>query len=79
MSRESEYHYGGQDENEYMVSHMDYHASNIEDMGDYYDDYTDNDPHDMMDHHRDFRYNYFDYDSVSLDDLVEPYLSLIHI
>ena len=62
MSRESEYHYGGQDEDEYMMSHMDYDASNFEDMGDYYD-YTDNDPHDMMDHHQDFRYNYSDSDS----------------
>ena len=43
MSRESECHYGGQDDVEYTMSHMDYDASNFEDMGDYYD-YTDNDP-----------------------------------
>ena len=54
MSRESEYHYGGQDEDEYMMSHMDYDASYFEDMGDYYTDYE---PHDMMDHHQDFRYH----------------------
>ena len=63
MSRESECHYGGQDDVEYMMSHNNYDASNFEDMGDYYDYYTDNDPHDMMDHHQDFRYNYSDYDS----------------
>ena len=63
MSRESECHYGGQDDVEYMMRHNNYDASNFEDMGDYYDDYTDNDPHDMMDHHQDFRYNYSDYDS----------------
>ena len=63
MSRESECHYGGQDENDYTMSHNNYDASNFEDMGDYYDDYTDNDPHDMMDHHQNFRYNYSDYDS----------------
>ena len=60
MSREGECHYGGQDDNAYMMSHNNYDASNFEDMGYYY---TDNDPHDMMDHHQDFRYNYSDYDS----------------
>ena len=45
------------------MSHMDYDASNFEDMGDYYDYYTDNEPHDMLEHHQDFRYNYSDYDS----------------
>ena len=43
MSRESECHYGGQDDVEYMMRHNNYDASNFEDMGDYYD-YADNDP-----------------------------------
>ena len=64
MSRESESNYGGEDHYEYMMSHMDYDASNFEDMVDYY--YTDNDPHDMMDHHQDFRY---DSDYSSVDDM----------
>ena len=42
-----------------MMSHMDYDASCFEDMGDFYDDY---DPHDMMEHHQDFRYHYSDSD-----------------
>ena len=62
MSRESECNYGAYEE-DYMMSHMYYDATNFEDMGDYYDYYTDNDHHDMMDHHQDFRYNYSDYDS----------------
>ena len=60
MSRESESNYGGQDDDEYTMSHIDYDASSIADVGECY---TDNDPHDMMDHHQDFRYNYSDYDS----------------
>ena len=74
MSRESECNYGGQDDNEYMMSHLDYDASCFEDMGDDY--YTDNDPHDMMDHHQDFCYNDSDYSSVKdmerYHDIEEP-------
>ena len=43
------------------MSHMDYDASYIEDMGDYYTNY---DPHEMMGHQQDFRYR--DYDSTSV-------------
>ena len=67
MSRASECNYGGQDDDEYTMSHMDYDASCFEDMGDDY--YTDNDPHDIMEHHRDFRYH--DYDSPSVHDMMD--------
>ena len=62
MSRERESNYGGQDDNEYTMSHIDYDASSIEDMGECY---TNNDPHDMIDHHQDFRYDDSDYSSIN--------------
>lgn len=68
MSRESEFNYGGEDDVQYMMSHMDYDVSCIEDMGDYY---ADNDPHYMMEHHQDFRYNYSNYDSTSMHDTMD--------
>ena len=62
MSRERESNYGGQDDNEYTMSRIDNDASSIEDMGECY---TNNDPHDMIDHHQDFRYDDSDYSSIN--------------
>jgi hypothetical protein len=54
MSRESESNYGYEDVYEDNMNYNDNDATYIEDMGDYY---TDNDPHDMMEHQQDFRYD----------------------
>lgn len=66
MSRESESNYGGKDDVEDTMSHMDYDASYIEDLGDFY---TNNDPHDMMERHQDFRYHYSVADYTSGNDM----------
>ena len=63
MSSESGAYYGGHDDEETM-SYTDHDATSIEDMGNDY--YTDDEPHDMMEH-------YTDPDSTSFHDMMEHY------
>ena len=61
MSSESGAYYGGHDDDETM-SYTDHDASSIAAKG--YDSYTDNEPHDMMEH-------YTDPDSTSFNNMME--------
>ena len=76
MSSESGAYYGGHDDEETM-SYTNHDATSIEDMGNGY--YTDDDPHDMMEHYTDpnsmsihnMMEHSYDYNS---DDLMEHYI-----